>query len=92
MQKYKNTVNPANLNGINGYLLLKINSSYVEMMSKFGLSVSDVRYLPMYEEYLRMRAEGLKVTHIISHLAEKYFLSESTVKRVVRRLSQRVIM
>ncbi len=90
MQKYKNPSKPASQNEISAYQLLKINSNYVEMMSKFGLSVSDVRYLPMFEEFLRLRAEDMKTTHIISHLSEAYFISESTVKRVTKRLSQRV--
>ena len=62
------------------------------MMSKFGLSVEDVRHIPMYEEYLSLRQDRLKTTHIIAHLAEKYYVSESTVKRVIKRLSNRVIL
>lgn len=46
----------------------------------------------MYEEYLSLRQDRLKTTHIIAHLAEKYFVSESTVKRVIKRFSKRVIL
>lgn len=92
MQKYNISDNLANISGISGYLLLKININQVKMMSKFDLSVEDVRYIPMYEEYLSLRQERLKTTHIIAHLAEKYFVSESTVKRVIKRFSNRVIL
>lgn len=93
MQKYKNNkTNPFLEEGISCYMLLKLNLNQFETMSKFDLNVNDARYIPVYEEYLRMRKEGLKITHIISSLAEKHFLSESTVKRIVKRLSRRVIL
>lgn len=91
MQKYSKRLEYlANFGEISAYALLKLNINQVTLMSKFDLSVADVRYLPMYEEYVKMRHEGLKVTHIICHLAEKYLVSESSVKRVVKRLSQKV--
>lgn len=91
MQSYNNySKNPANFCEVSGYMLLKLNLSQVKLMSKFDLSIDDVRYIPMFEEYVQMRKEGLKVTHIVCHLAEKYFISESTVKRVVKRFSRKV--
>ena len=60
MQNYNNS--RGNLEGINevsGYLLLKINLNQVKIMSKCGLSVDDIRYIPMYEEYLSLRREGV---------------------------------
>ena len=92
MQNYNNSDYLTNISGISGYLLLKININQVKIMSKFGLSVEDVRHIPMYEEYLSLRQDRLKTTHIIAHLAEKYYVSESTVKRVIKRLSNRVIL
>lgn len=90
MQKYNKPVTEVgSIKEISAYCLLKLNLNQVSLMSKYDLSVDDARYVPMYEEYLEMRAHRLKVTHIISHLAEKYYVSESTVKRVVRRLSRR---
>ena len=82
-----------NLEGINevsGYSLLKLNLNQVETMSKCGLSVDDARYVPMYEEYLSLRREGVPKKRIYQHFKSKYHVSESTVKRVIKRLSQRV--
>ncbi len=89
MQNYNN--NPENLAGIrelSGYMLLNLNLGQVKMMSKCGLSVGDVRYLPMFEEYLRLREDGTKKKQTMEYLAKKYLVGESTVKRVVRRFSQ----
>lgn len=93
MQNYK--FSSENLDGISevsGYLLLKLNLNQVETMSKFGLSVDDVRYVPMYEEYLSLRRDGVPKERIYQHFNGKYHVSESTVKRVIRRLSQRVTL
>lgn len=75
---------------VSGYMLLKLNLNQVEIMSKCGLSVDDARHVPMYEEYLSLRREGVPKERIYQHFRGKYHVSESTVKRVIKRLSQRV--
>lgn len=72
------------------YSLLKININQVKMMSQCDLPTHYYKYIPMFEEYLKMRREGSKMAYIIAHLSNTYGISESTVKRVVRALSQRV--
>jgi Mor family transcriptional regulator len=44
----------------------------------------------MYEEYLSLRRDDVPRERIYQHFRSKYHVSESTVKRVIRRLSQRV--
>lgn len=93
MQRYNNF--SENLDGISGlscYSLLKLNLNQFEIMSKFGLSVDDVRYVPMYEEYVSLRRDGVPKERIWQHFRGKYHVSESTAKRVVRRFSQRVTL
>lgn len=75
---------------ISGYMVLKINLYQVGLMSKFDLSVGDARHVPMYEEYLSLLREGVPKERIYQHFRTKYHVSESTVKRVVKRLSRRV--
>ena len=91
MQIYNNSEEEtASLGEISGYMLLKLNINQVKLMSKCDLSVEDARYVALYEQYMTMRKQGDKVAYIISVLAERYGISESTVKRIVRRLSKRV--
>ena len=91
MQNYNNSrENLEGINEVSGYLLLKINLNQVKIMSKCGLSVDDVRYIPMYDEYLSLRRSGVPKERIYQHFRSKYHVSESTVKRVIKRLSQRV--
>lgn len=63
----------------------------MEMMSKCGIKVEDWKHLKMYEEYLDMRKKCEKFRYIMAYLAEKYKISESTVKRIVKRLSEEVM-
>ena len=91
MQRYNNL--PDNLNNISdisGYMLLKLNLNQVKLMSMFGLSVDDANYIPMFEEYLSLRREGVPKERIYQHFRSKYHVSESTAKRVVKRLSRQV--
>lgn len=91
MQKYnKSLENCDTPEEISGYMLLKLNLNQIEIMSKCGLSVDDGRYIPMYEEYLQLRREGVAKDRIYQYFEGKYHVSESTVKRVVKRLSGRV--
>ena len=91
MRKYKNsTENLEGINEVSGYMLLKLNLNQIKIMSKCGLSVDDGRHIPMYEEYMSLRRSGVPKERIYQHFRSKYHVSESTVKRVIRRLSQRV--
>lgn len=74
-----------------GIELLKINRKSVEMMSKSGIRMDDHKFVPMYEKYQEMRSNGDKVSYIVAMLAEAYKVSESSVKRIIRRLSSEVI-
>lgn len=60
------------------------------MMSDFDIPVHYYRYIPMFENYLEMLDSGDKKAYIILYLAEKYNVSDSTVKRVIKALSLRV--
>lgn len=91
MQSYNTTdKNHDSIGRISAYTLLKLNLYQVNIMSKFDLAVSDVRHIPMYEEYLSLLGEGVPKERIYQYLRGKYHVSESTIKRVVKRLSQEV--
>ena len=69
---------------------LKIGREFLKLMSRFDLKIDDYQHIELYEEYMMMRGEGEKVDYILCFLSEKYKLSESTVKRIVKRLSAEV--
>ena len=72
--------------------LMKISMEMLKMMSKCGIKTDDWQHIEMFEEYKLMREKCEKFRYIMAHLAEKYRMSESTVKRIIKRLSGDVIL
>ena len=72
--------------------LLKINQSAMESLSKCDIRKGDFRFVALHDEYVHLREKGEKYWYVITHLAEKYKMSESSVKRLVKRLSREVIL
>ena len=46
------------------YELLYINKSVLEAMISASIDVSDLKYLDLYKEYIRLKGEGHKKTYI----------------------------
>lgn len=69
---------------------LKIGREFLKKMSNLDLRRDDYLHIELYEEYMRMRYDGDKVDYILHVLADRHKLSESTVKRIIRRFSQEV--
>lgn len=66
--------------------LLKIQREPLKVMSDCGLKVDDYGYIAMYEEYRDRRRDNEKYRYVIMCLSMKYHISESKVKRIIRRL------
>lgn len=70
------------------YEILKMNESLLLMLSNNGVSVNDVNYLRVYEEFSEMKQQGLKVRYIAYTLSEKYGLTDRAIFKIVKRMSQ----
>ena len=71
--------------------LVKISTETLKMMSNSGIKTGDWKHVAMFEEFQMMRLNKDKLRYIMAYLAEKYKISESSVKRIVKRLSEEVI-
>lgn len=70
--------------------ILNIGAELLKMMSICDLKIQDFQYLEMYSEYVKARNSNVKYNAIIYDLATRYNISESTVKRIIRRLDKEV--
>lgn len=70
------------------YELLKACSSVCNTMTRNGVNAADCKYIDMMDDYLRMTQEGQKVSWVVFYLAGQYGVSEPTVYRIVKRLSE----
>ena len=70
------------------YELTKIIGQALTLAKDAGVSAKDVERLQMYEDYLRLKAEGHKVTAIIYHLGEEWDMSESKVYAYIAKMGE----
>lgn len=70
--------------------ILQIGRELLKLMSKNDLKVNDYMFVGMFYEYEFMRKEHEKYHTIIDSLSKKYGISQSKVKRIIRRLTKEV--
>lgn len=72
------------------YELLKTAESLLGVLMSNDVDAKDVKYLEMYQEYMRLKKEGHKVGYVVYYLSQQYECSEATVYRVVKRMTQKI--
>lgn len=72
------------------YELLKTAESLLVVLMSNDVDAKDVKYLGMYQEYMRLKKEGHKVGYVVYYLSQQYECSEATVYRVVKRMTQKI--
>lgn len=66
--------------------ILKLNRGVLEACRDIGIRLEDVKYIDLYCDYNRLRANGEKVSYIVAVLAEKYGVCERKVYALIKRL------
>lgn len=66
--------------------ILKLNRGVFEACRDIGIRLEDVKYIDLYCDYNRLRANGEKVSYIVAVLAEKYGVCERKVYALIKRL------
>lgn len=75
---------------MNAYELLMLNRSILQVMDNVSLDVGDVKYIPVYQDYIRLLQEGHKKTYIMQYLSGKYSIAERTIYRIIDKFSNTV--
>lgn len=71
--------------------IVKINQSVLDLVSKYGLNSKDYKYIQLYYDFREMRnVKGEKYEYAINSLAEKYDISTSRVKRLIKKYGQQI--
>ena len=74
------------------YEVLASSRFLLATMNRNGVSADDIMYLDMFYEYRDMLAEGRKDAEIRDFLSNKYKLSSSTIKRVMKHLNEACVI
>jgi hypothetical protein len=67
---------------------IKANKTVLRVIMECGVCPSDVQYISLYDEYMRMKEEGHKLMYIVAFLCDEYGVSEATVYRVLKRFGR----
>lgn len=70
--------------------LIKAYKKLIEIMEINHIKVNDIRLIPLMAEWEDMIHEGYKRTYIISHLSQKYKISERTIYLAIKRVTKHV--
>ena len=62
----------------------------LKRLSENEIKTSDYKFVDMYDEYTRLVGEGHKKEYAIAVVTDKYRVSESTLRRVLKRLGEPV--
>ena len=72
------------------YELIKDNLAMLRRLHRNGVSGNYIAYLPIYEDYTRLVAEGNKVRWVAQAVGEKHGYSERMVRLIVRMMDEQV--
>ncbi|KAA6334810.1 hypothetical protein EZS27_016906 [termite gut metagenome] len=68
--------------------ILSFNRELLCRLSAVGTKANDYLYVDLYQDYLKMRNAGEKMTYIVAVLSGKYVVSERQVYCVIDRLGR----
>lgn len=72
--------------------LIQVYEGPMKLLVDANVNLSDVKYLAMYQEYLRMKKEGHKLTYIVVFLMDEYSVGQATVYRIIDKFSKPVMV
>ena len=62
----------------------------MNVLNEANINLTDVRYIDLYQEFLRMKSEGHKLTYIVAFLMDEYSVGQATVYRVIDKFGKPV--
>ena len=70
--------------------LIKVYEGPINVLNDANVNLSDVRYIKLFNEYLRMKKEGHKLTYIVAFLVDEYSVGQATVYRIIEKFCKPV--
>ena len=76
--------------GMNATELLRVNKTFVDVVLKNNITLTDVRYIDLVCQYDEAVQRGEKKTYIKAKLAEAYGTSVRNIERTLKRMRRKV--
>lgn len=74
------------------YELIRWQKNTLEIMNRNKLSIHCVKWIDLYDDYADLTNKRFKTTYIVALLSERYGVSEREVYRIVKKLSQEIVI
>lgn len=72
------------------YELLQVNKSFIQLLKRNGVVLTDVEMISIYEKYLQMIKTNEKRTYIMQKLADEAGIAIRTLYVVINRMESEV--
>lgn len=72
------------------YEFMKMAERVLKVAASKEIRVQDVKHLQLYEDYRRLKGEGLKVTYIVDYLCVQYGVPVASIYRIVKRMGRKI--
>ena len=72
------------------YDLIKVYEGPMNVLNEANVNLTDVKYIDLYHEFLRMKSEGHKLTYIVAFLMDEYSVGQATVYRIIDKFGKAV--
>ena len=68
--------------------IIKLGREMLKTLSENDVIIGDWKYIEMYDEYCRMRNNGIKYRAAIAEVALCHNISRAKAERIIRRFSK----
>lgn len=72
------------------YELLQVNKSFIQLLKKNGVVLTDVEMISIYDKYLQMIKTNEKRTYIMQKLADEAGIATRTLYDIINRMDSEV--
>ena len=70
------------------YEVISLAGGLMKTLHENGINTNDYKWLDLYRDYLKMKAEGLKKTYIVAILSGRYSVCERKVYNVIGEMER----
>lgn len=70
--------------------IVNFNKELLQKLSELGINTSDFKNVELYNSYIKLKSDGLKVAYIVSYLSQEYEISERKVHYIVAKMEQEI--
>lgn len=72
------------------YEIMHLAKQTLNLLHASCIKMDDVRYLPLFDEFLKLKADGAKTSAAVYILAQKHGLSERKIYYIIKGSSKDV--